>query len=80
MLTVVRILACHHTGVFNQQRAQVKEQAALQCLPTVALQTNCCLSVQNWVTEMAAYVKRIDPNHMLTGGGWGYKTKTPKRP
>lgn len=32
--------------------------------------------MQNWVTEMAAYVKSIDRNHLLTVGEEGFYTAT----
>lgn len=35
-----------------------------------------CLSLQSWVTEMAAYVKSLDPNHLLTVGEEGFYTST----
>ena len=31
---------------------------------------------QGWVTEMAAYVKSLDPNHLLTVGEEGFYTST----
>ena len=34
------------------------------------------MSVQSWVTEMAAYVKSLDPNHLLTVGEEGFYTST----
>ena len=32
--------------------------------------------MQGWVTEMAAYVKSLDPNHLLTVGEEGFYTST----
>jgi endo-1,4-beta-mannosidase len=35
------------------------------------------LAMQNWTSEMAAYVKSLDPNHLLTLGEEGfYSTST----
>ena len=32
--------------------------------------------MQNWVNEMAAYVKSLDSNHLLTVGEEGFYTST----
>lgn len=32
-----------------------------------------------WVAEMSAYVKSLDPNHMVTPGTWGYRSAFERR-
>ena len=32
-----------------------------------------------WVAEMSAYVKSLDPNHLLTPGTWGYRSAFERR-
>jgi endo-1,4-beta-mannosidase len=43
------------------------------------LQTEIC-GVQEWIEDIAAYVKSLDPNHLVTVGsiGW-YGASTPER-
>ena len=37
------------------------------------------MGMQNWVKEMAAYVKGLDPNHLVTVGEEGFYTSTVKQ-
>ena len=30
----------------------------------------CNVNIQSWVEEMAPYLKSVDPNHLVTIGGW----------
>lgn len=32
-----------------------------------------------WIAEMSAYLKSLDPNHMITPGDWGYRTAAERR-
>jgi mannan endo-1,4-beta-mannosidase len=32
-----------------------------------------------WIKEMSAYLKSLDPNHVVTPGAWGYRTATERR-
>ena len=32
-----------------------------------------------WVAEMSAYVKSLDPRHLVTPGAWGYRTASERR-
>lgn len=32
-----------------------------------------------WFAEMSAYLKSLDPNHMVTPGAWGYRSATERR-
>lgn len=32
-----------------------------------------------WFTEMSAYLKSLDPNHMVTPGAWGYRSSSERR-
>ncbi|HVQ40004.1 MAG TPA: hypothetical protein VMS31_20865 [Pyrinomonadaceae bacterium] len=32
-----------------------------------------------WIKEMSAYVKSLDPNHLVTPGTWGYRTAAERR-
>jgi mannan endo-1,4-beta-mannosidase len=32
-----------------------------------------------WISEMSAYLKSLDPNHMIAPGTWGYRTATERR-
>lgn len=32
-----------------------------------------------WIAEMSAYLKSLDPNHMITPGDWGYRTAPERR-
>ena len=32
-----------------------------------------------WIKEMSAYVKSLDPNHLVTPGDWGYRTAAERR-
>src|SRR5918999_492144 len=32
-----------------------------------------------WFAEMSAYLKSLDPNHMITPGAWGYRSTTERR-
>lgn len=32
-----------------------------------------------WIKEMSAYVKSLDPNHLVTPGAWGYRTAFERR-
>lgn len=32
-----------------------------------------------WIKEMSAYVKSLDPNHLVTPGAWGYRTASERR-
>jgi mannan endo-1,4-beta-mannosidase len=32
-----------------------------------------------WFAEMSAYVKSLDPNHMVTPGAWGYRSSSERR-
>jgi mannan endo-1,4-beta-mannosidase len=32
-----------------------------------------------WFAEMSAYVKSLDPNHMITPGDWGYRSAAERR-
>ena len=32
-----------------------------------------------WVAEMSAYLKSLDPNHLITPGTWGYRTSLERR-
>ena len=32
-----------------------------------------------WIAEMSAYLKSLDPNHIITPGTWGYRTATERR-
>lgn len=41
-----------------------------------SLKALCLTHAQGWVTEMAAYVKSLDPNHLLTVGEEGFYTST----
>jgi mannan endo-1,4-beta-mannosidase len=34
---------------------------------------------RNWIKEMSAYVKSLDPYHLVTPGDWGYRTATERR-
>ena len=41
--------------------------------------TGCGWAMQEWVTEMAQYMKAIDPNHMVTIGEEGFYSTTCER-
>ena len=32
-----------------------------------------------WFAEMSAYLKSLDPNHMITPGAWGYRSSSDRR-
>jgi len=32
-----------------------------------------------WITEMSAYIKSLDPDHLVTPGTWGYRTAFERR-
>ncbi|HEY6231455.1 MAG TPA: cellulase family glycosylhydrolase, partial [Pyrinomonadaceae bacterium] len=32
-----------------------------------------------WIAEMSAYLKSLDPNHIVTPGDWGYRTAAERR-
>ena len=32
-----------------------------------------------WVAEMSAYIKSLDPNHLVAPGTWGYRTSWERR-
>ena len=32
-----------------------------------------------WFAEMSAYLKSLDPNHMITPGAWGYRSSSERR-
>ncbi|HEY8224321.1 MAG TPA: cellulase family glycosylhydrolase, partial [Pyrinomonadaceae bacterium] len=32
-----------------------------------------------WISEMSAYLKSLDPNHMITPGAWGYRSAAERR-
>jgi len=32
-----------------------------------------------WIKEMSAYLKSLDPNHIVTPGDWGYRTASERR-
>jgi mannan endo-1,4-beta-mannosidase len=32
-----------------------------------------------WFTEMSAYLKSLDPNHLIAPGAWGYRTSSERR-
>lgn len=32
-----------------------------------------------WIAEMSAYLKSLDPNHIITPGTWGYRTAAERR-
>ncbi len=32
-----------------------------------------------WIAEMSAYLKSLDPNHVITPGDWGYRTAAERR-
>ncbi len=32
-----------------------------------------------WIVEMSAYLKSLDPNHLITPGDWGYRTAAERR-
>lgn len=32
-----------------------------------------------WIAEMSAYLKSLDPNHVITPGTWGYRTAAERR-
>jgi hypothetical protein len=32
-----------------------------------------------WIAEMSAYLKSLDPNHMITPGEWGFRTAAERR-
>ncbi|MFN2454149.1 MAG: cellulase family glycosylhydrolase [Pyrinomonadaceae bacterium] len=32
-----------------------------------------------WIAEMSAYIKSLDPNHLVTPGTWGYRTAFERR-
>jgi mannan endo-1,4-beta-mannosidase len=32
-----------------------------------------------WIAEMSAYLKSLDPNHIITPGDWGYRTAAERR-
>ena len=32
-----------------------------------------------WFSEMSAYLKSLDPNHMITPGAWGYRSSSERR-
>ena len=34
---------------------------------------------REWFAEMSAYVKSLDPNHMVTPGAWGYRSASERR-
>ena len=34
---------------------------------------------RGWVAEMSAFIKSLDPNHMITPGLWGYRTAYERR-
>ncbi len=34
---------------------------------------------RSWIKEMSAYVKSLDPNHLVTPGDWGYRTASERR-
>jgi mannan endo-1,4-beta-mannosidase len=34
---------------------------------------------RNWIAEMSAYLKSLDPNHMIAPGDWGYRTTAERR-
>ena len=34
---------------------------------------------RGWIAEMSAYLKSLDPNHMIAPGDWGYRTAAERR-
>ena len=34
---------------------------------------------RSWIAEMTAYLKSLDPNHVVTPGTWGYRTAAERR-
>jgi mannan endo-1,4-beta-mannosidase len=34
---------------------------------------------RQWIAEMSAYIKALDPNHLVTPGTWGYRTAFERR-
>jgi mannan endo-1,4-beta-mannosidase len=34
---------------------------------------------RTWIAEMSAYLKSLDPNHIITPGDWGYRTAAERR-
>jgi mannan endo-1,4-beta-mannosidase len=34
---------------------------------------------RSWIAEMSAYLKSLDPNHVITPGDWGYRTAAERR-
>src|SRR5687767_14288845 len=34
---------------------------------------------RTWFAEMSAYLKSLDPNHMITPGAWGYRSSSERR-
>ena len=47
--------------------------------PNASCSTTAADYVQDWIVDMSAYVKSVDPNHMLTVGEEGfYPASSPK--